>query len=96
MVGASVLGRQQQEDQIDVLVVDRPEFDRLIEPGKEADDAGEPGHSAVRNGNATADGGRPETLALQQRLENVPPVHAGQLGCRLGELLQRLFLVLCP
>ena len=52
------------------------------------------GNAAVRNGNATANGRRAETLALQQRLKDLTPVHAGQFGRLLGQLLQRLLFVL--
>ena len=39
VVGPGVLGCQQQEDQIDILVVERTEFDGLRQPRKQADDA---------------------------------------------------------
>src|SRR5262245_60542877 len=64
VVGPRVLGCQQQKDQIDILVVERAEFDRLRQPCEQADDVGETRNSAVRNSDATADGRRAETLAL--------------------------------
>src|SRR5690606_9960008 len=39
MVGAGVLGSQQQEDQVHRLVVDGVEVDRLFQPGEQAVDA---------------------------------------------------------
>src|SRR5262245_8830317 len=94
MVGPGVLGRQQQKNEIDVFVVERAEFDGLGKPGKEAHDVGKPRQAAVRNGDAAADGRRAEALALQQRVKDVTRVDTGQLGRLLGQLLQRLLLVL--
>ena len=38
VIGTGVLGRQQQEDQVDRLVVERLEVDRLLQPREQADD----------------------------------------------------------
>src|SRR5207244_2739356 len=47
-----------------------------------------------RNGDAAADAGRAQPLALQQRVVDVPPVEPGQTGRPLRQLLERLLLVL--
>ena len=54
MVAAGVIGRQQQEDQIDRLAVERFEIDRLLQPRKQADDAWQAASSDVRNRDAAA------------------------------------------
>src|SRR5262245_6306957 len=93
MIGPGMLGGQQQKDEIDVLVVERAEFDGLGEPGKKAHDVGEARQPAVRDGNTAPNGCRAQAFALQQRLEDLTRVDASQLGCLLGQLLQRLLFV---
>src|SRR5262245_14470054 len=93
MIGPGMLGGEQQKDEIDVLIIERAEFDGLGEPGEKAHDVGEPRQAAVRNGDAAPDGRGAQALALQQRLENLTRVAAGQLRRLLRELLQRLFFV---
>src|ERR1700730_12964877 len=89
MVGTDAFRRQQQEDQINRLTVERLEIDRAREPREQAEQLVELGELAVRNGDPVADAGRAELLPLQQNLENGALVLPAQFG-RLGsELLQR-------
>jgi hypothetical protein len=46
----------------------------------------------VRNGNAAADAGGAQPLALQQRIQDFARIDAGELGRALRQLLQRLLL----
>ena len=71
MIGAGALGRKQKNDDIDFLAVDRVEVDRLGEAREDADDALQPLQLAMRNGDAMAEPGRAEPLALQQDVEDV-------------------------
>jgi hypothetical protein len=92
MVGPGMLRRQQEEDQVDRLVVERFEIDRFVQPRKYADDVGQRRQPPVGYGNAAADARGPQVLALQQRVEDFPRVDPGQRGSLLGELLQHLLL----
>ena len=51
---------------------------------------GEARHAAVRDGDAAADSGRAQPLALEQAVEQAPfveLVEGGRLGCQLGQQL---------
>ena len=72
--------------------VERLEIDRLVEPRREPEQVREPGELAVRDGDALADAGRAEALALQQRVEDGALVEAGEARRMRGELVQRLLL----
>jgi hypothetical protein len=50
----------------------------------------------VRDGDAIADAGGAQTLALQQHIENGPFVQPGQFRRTSRQLLQRLFLAAHP
>src|SRR5690606_17408117 len=94
MIGAGTFRREQQKDQVDRLAIERFEIDRLLKPRKETDETIELGELAVRDGNATADAGRAEPLAMPQGFENFP-LAAAALGSRTRrQFLQRLLLVL--
>ena len=95
VIGAGAFGRKQQEHQIDRLVVQRLEIDRRIEPREDAGDALHAGELAVRNGDAVADPGRAQTLALQDRVEDFPLGDAGDRCGPLGQQLQQLLLRVC-
>ena len=90
MVGACGFGRQQQEDQIDRLIVDRFEIDRLFKPGKQPVQALKFGQLAVRNGDALAHAGCAEPFALEQHVEDLALVETRNCGGPVRELLQRL------
>ena len=92
VVGARGFRRQQQENQIDRLAVERLEIDRLVQPREQAEQPTELRQLAVRNGDAIADAGRAELLALQQHFEDRALVLAGQFGRARGQLLDRLLL----
>ena len=92
MVGAGAFRRQQHEDQIHRLAVERLEIDRPIEPCEQPEQLVEPDELAVRNGDPVADSGRAQLLALQQGLENAALALPGQLRGLRGKLLDRLLL----
>ena len=93
MIGAGAFRREQEENQIDRLAVERLEIDRTIEPRKQPEQARQMRHLAVRYGDAIADGGRAQLLPLHQRFEDRALVLAGQHSGARGNLLQRLLLV---
>src|SRR5262245_32434548 len=92
MIGAGRFRRQQQEDEIDRLAVERFELHRTVEPGEQAEQMVELGQLAVRYGYAVADSGRAELLALQQNLEDRALALPGELGGAGRQLLERLLL----
>ena len=92
MIGAGGFRREQQKHQIDGLAVERLEIDRPLEPREQSEQLAELGQLAVRNGDAVADAGRAELLALLQDLEDRPLALAGELAGLGGELLQDLLL----
>src|ERR1044071_1974984 len=92
MIGAGALRREQQEDQIHRLAIERLEIDRPLEPRKQAEHVAELLQLAVRNGDAVADAARGELLTLQQDFENSLLVLPGKLRSLGGNLLQRLLL----
>src|SRR5262249_10647609 len=92
MVGTGGLGREQQKDQIDRLAVERLELDRPIEPGEQPEQPFELRQLAMRDGDAVADAGGAELLALLQDLEDLALALAGELGGACRELLDRLLL----
>ena len=62
--------RQQQEDEVDGTAVDRLIIERFGEPDEQAVDLLQPVDLAMRNGDALAEPGRPELLALRQARED--------------------------
>jgi hypothetical protein len=91
-----MLGCQQQEDEVDRLIVDRVEFDRRSQTREQAIDAGQSRDLAMRNGDAMAEPGRAQLLALQQRLEDHPVIDGCELARRMRNFLKKLLLVLRP
>jgi hypothetical protein len=94
MVGARFFRRQQHEDQIDRLAVHRFIVDGPFQAGEDAADGAGLAHAAMGNGDAGADAGGAQPLALHQGLEDAPfgqPVQLVRLG---GEFLEQLFLAL--
>ena len=61
----------QHENEIDGETVRGFEIDRALEPGEDAENLLAFGELAVRNGDAVADPGRAEPLALQDRVEDL-------------------------
>ena len=92
MIRAGTFRRQQQEDKIDGLVVQRLEIDRRFEAGENARDALHPGELAVRDGDAVADARRAQPFALQHGVENLALGDAGNRCGPLGEKLKKLLL----
>lgn len=80
MIGARALRRKQQEHEIDRLVVQRLEIDRLLQPSKDADDRMDVSQLAVGNGDAVADAGRAQAFALQDNVEDLPFGKPGDLA----------------
>src|SRR5215471_15199415 len=58
MIGASRLRREQQENEIDRLAIQRLELDRPVEPSKETEQLSELGQLSVRDGDAVANTSR--------------------------------------
>src|SRR5580704_6527846 len=92
MIGAGTFRRQQQEDKIDRLAVERLEIDRPIEPREQTKQPFEIRHLAVRNGNAIANRSRAKLLALAQDFEDGAFVLPAEHGGARRELLQQLLL----
>ena len=96
MVGARRFGGDQHENEIDRQAVRGLEIDRPVEPGEDPEDVRAFGELAVRDGDAVADPGRAEALALQERIEDLARRKAGDLGRALAHFLQRLLLAVHP
>ena len=93
VIGAGGFRRQQQKNQIDRLAVERLEIDRPLQPREQPEQAAELRQLAVRNGDAVADRGGAELLALQQDFQNRALVLAGEFGRARGEFLDRLLFI---
>src|SRR5437588_2675523 len=96
MVGTRSFRRQQQKHEIDRLAVERLKIDRPFEPRKKTKQVVELWQLAMGNGDAMADPGRAELLALLQNLQDSAFVLAAQLGCFGGKLVQDLLLAVDP
>src|SRR5262249_11097013 len=94
MIGAGSFRREQHEQQIDRLTVQRLEVDRPVEPCEQAEQLVEPRELAVRNGDTVPDCGRAKLLALEQRLEDAALGLSGQLRGLRSKLLDRLLLAI--
>src|SRR5262245_26098918 len=94
MISGRALRGEPQKHDIHRSAVDRVEIDRVGKPRADAGDALQPGKLAVRDGNALAEPGRAEPLALQQRVEYVALLQAGEPRRARRQLLQELLLVL--
>ena len=85
MVGPRLLRRQQDEDQVDRLLVDRVEVDGPFEPREEALDPVDARELAVRDRDPVSDARGPEPLPLQEDVEDLseaaePPAKRRQLA----------------
>ena len=96
MVGARRFRGDQHEDEIDRQAVRGLEIDRALEPGEDAENMLAFGELAVRDGDAVADPGRAEPLALQDRIEDLARRQAGDERRALAHFLQRLLLAVHP
>ncbi len=63
-----------------------------FEPGHETDDPAQAGQLAMRDGDAVADPGGPEALALQQCLEDPAGIETGEHGRVRRQFLESLLL----
>ena len=87
VIRACTLRCQQQEYQVNRFVIQRFEIHRGFQPREHAGDAGQGLELAVRYGNAVADTGGTQFLALHDRIENVAFVQAGDFGCLFGNFI---------
>ena len=71
MVGSRRFRGDQHENEIDGESVRCLEIDRALEPREDAENLLALGELAMRNGDAVADPGRAEPLALQDRIEDL-------------------------
>jgi len=94
MIGAGRFGREQKKNQIDRLTIERFKIDRPFEPREQSKQTSELRQLAVRNGDAVADAGRAELLALQKDFQNRTFALTRELGRARGEFLDRFFLPL--
>src|SRR5215472_9589713 len=92
MVGAGGFRREQQKHEIDRLTVERLELHGPFESRKQSEQLIELRQLAVRNGDAVADAGRTELLALLQNLQDRSLALTAELGGLGGQLLQDLLL----
>jgi hypothetical protein len=96
MIGARAFGRQQQEDQIDRLTIERLEIDRSVKAGKQAKQTIELRQLAMRDRNAVSNPGGTELLALQQGFENRAFAETAEFGRTCSNFLNRLLLAVDP
>src|SRR6266508_3980787 len=96
MVGAGMLGRQQQEYEIDRLSVHRIEVDGSRKPGENSMHPAQSLDLSVRNGNALAETGRAEFFALEKRFEDAPLLEPRDLGSSMRKLMKELLLAWRP
>src|SRR5215207_9456790 len=92
MVGSGQLRGKEEEDQVHGLAVDGFEVDRSFEARKEAEDPGDPGELAVRDGDAVADPGGAEPFALEEDIEELALADPREAGGLLGDPLKSLLL----
>src|SRR6185369_5466564 len=92
MIGTGCFRREQQENQVDRLAVERFEIDRTLQPRKQTEQPAELRQLAVRYSHAVPDARGTELLALQQNLEDRFFALARQFGGAGGKFLQRLLL----
>jgi hypothetical protein len=90
MIGASAGRRQQHDDKIDRLVIDRIELDRLVQPGEQGNDLIKAGDLAMGNGDAIAQAGRPQLFTAGDRSEDVVGRMPGQFRRSRSKLLKQL------
>jgi hypothetical protein len=74
--------RQQHHHQIDCLIVDSVEIDRVVQSGKHGNDTLEASELAMRDSNTIAQTSRAKFLAANDGRKDVCPIKTGQF-CRL-------------
>jgi len=94
VVGAGVVGGQQDEHQIHRLAIQRIIGNRRAQAGKQPIDAVDGGQLAVGNGNALADAGGAQLFAGQQGFKNDAMIDRHKLCHGLRQILKELFLAL--
>ena len=92
VISARCFRREQQEDEVNRLVVERFEIDRARQPCEEPKESAEFRKLAMWNGHATTDAGRAELFALKQDFQNFFFALSRQLSCARGQFLDRLLL----
>src|SRR6185436_16296314 len=94
MLADGVLRRDEQEEEVRRLAVERVEVDALRMAAERAEDALQRPQLAVRDGDSVADRSAAEALALPQDLNQALGVDLGVLAGEVnGELAQYLILV---
>ena len=96
MVGPGVFRGDQHENEIDRQAVQSLEIDRALEPCENAENPVALGELAMGNGDAVADPGRAQPLALQDRIENLARRQARHDRRPFAHFLQGLFLAVDP
>ncbi len=90
MVGAGTFWRQQQENQINRLIVQRFEIDRRFKTCENTGDLLDAVELAMGNGNAVPHTGGTELFTLEDDVEHFPFRDSGNSGCLCGQLLKQL------
>jgi hypothetical protein len=88
MVGTSAFGCNQQKSNIDRPLSDGIEIDRRRHSREETARAADPSHTTMRDSDAAANAGRPQTLALDQEIEQTPFIDAVETGRAMRQLRQ--------
>ena len=96
MIRARAFWREKQKYKVNGLIVQSLEIDRLIETCENADDGVDACELAVRYGDAIADAGRAEALALQDNIENFPLRKSCDFRRLCSQFLEELFLGIYP
>src|SRR6476469_9013898 len=92
MIGARAFRGEQQKDDVDGCSVNGVEVDRIGEPGADAGYALQPNELAMRDGDTLAEPGRAQPLTLQQRVEDVALLQAGEPRRARRQILKQLLL----
>ena len=92
MIRAGSFGRKQQKNQVDWLIIECLEIDRLVKPREQTKQPAKLRELAVRNCHTIANRSRAELLALQQDFQNCLFVLPGELGRTRSQFLNRLLL----
>src|SRR5690606_12835112 len=92
MIRTGAFRRQEQEDEVDRLVVQRLEVNGRLEPREEAGDLRKLLQLAVRDGDAIAHAGGAEPLALKDDVDDLTLRNSGDLCRSCCQLLKQLLL----
>lgn len=96
MVGAGRLGGEQQKNEVDRRRIGGGEIDRFFEPRENSEEQLALCKLAMRQRDPVADSGRAESLALQQRVEDLARWKVGNTRRPLAQFLQHLLLGIDP